>query len=149
MSEALDLLKRLESPLSASQFLKAGDLIADLDGTCKEAAARIRELEAEAQADRETIADLRNLLKARADSEGTAISLIEEAVALGLRAGRSEMAEHNAEVWRRAMEAAARAADDMRASLWADTPSKCLTDIGALHEVAATIRALPLPDDLR
>lgn len=54
-----------------------------------------------------------------------------------------------AEVWRRAIEAAAQAADDMRASLWADTPSKCLTDIGALHEVAAAIRALPLPDDLR
>jgi hypothetical protein len=53
-----------------------------------------------------------------------------------------------AEVWRRAMEAAAQAADDMRASLWADTPSKCLTDIGALHEVCATIRAMPMPDDL-
>lgn len=108
---------------------------------------RIDELEAEAQADRETIADLRNLLKARADSEGTAISLIEEAAislieeafALGLRAGRSEMAEHNAEIWRRAIEAAAmrveQATDD-----WFCQPNA--------GEISAAIRALPMPADL-
>lgn len=66
-----------------------------------------------------------------------------------LDAAADVMERMPAEVWRRAVEAAAQAADDMRASLWAETPSKYLSDVEALHEIAAAIRAMPLPDDLR
>lgn len=65
-----------------------------------------------------------------------------------IRELEAQLAEARGEGFRRGIAAAAQAADDLRKTLWTSEPARCVSDIEALHEVEAAIRALSHPADL-